>query len=223
MPTLISRGAASARGFGLTGGVTNLTTVTFTSSGTWVAPSMLSLVNVLTGKGQDGEANDYWTDLFAADGGYVTYVQSNAVPGTSSSLIESRAQTEWDKFPTVHDPNGAVVDWLYWYYGSFGTAAYDISALVRLKSGFSKTKEGGGWGTTYTTPPSSDKGYRVGNMEQYVYPTTGANSSALGYTFNGGVAGPASPATYTNIPVTPSASYSIVVPAGGYVIIQYLL
>lgn len=220
MPTLISRGAASGKGFGLTNGSLNLTTTTFTSNGTWVAPAGVALVITLTGKGQDGAAG-YWTDIYTADGGYVSYVQSNAIAGVSSTTIEGRAQIEWDKFPTVHDPNGAVVNWLYWYYASTTTSG-SYSGLIRLKSGFSKTKTGSGWGTTYTTPPASDVSYRVGNMEQYVYPTTGANSSGLGYTFNGGVAGPATPATYNNVAVTPGNSYPIVVPSGGYVTIQYL-
>lgn len=220
MPTIITRGAASAKGFGFTGLTRELTTVTFTSNGTWIAPSSVSVVAALTGKGQDG-AVGYWTDIYTADGGYVSYVQTNAIAGVSSTTIEGRAQTEWDKFPTVHDPNGAVVNWLYWYYAS-STTSSSVSGLIRLKSGFSKTKTGNGWGTTYTTPPvGNDVSYRVGNMEEYVNPTTGANSSALGYTFNGGVAGPATPATYNNIAVTPTASYSIVVPSGGYVIIQY--
>lgn len=219
MPTIITRGAASAKGFGFTGLTRELTTVTFTSNGTWIAPSSVSVVASLTGKGQDGAAG-YWTDIYTADGGYVSYVQTNAIAGVSSTTIEGRAQTEWDKFPTVHDPNGAIVNWLYWYYEAT-TYASSVSGLIRLKSGFSKTKTGSGWGTTYTTPPASDRSYLVGNMEQYVYPTTGANSSALGYTFNGGVAGPATPATYNNIAVTPTTPYSIVVPSGGYVIIQY--
>ena len=54
MPTLISRGAASAQAFGLTNGSLNLTTTTFTSNGTWVAPAGVALVLVLSGRGQDG-------------------------------------------------------------------------------------------------------------------------------------------------------------------------
>lgn len=222
MPTLISGGAASGKGFGLTNSSLTLTTTTFTSNGTWVAPAGVALVIALTGKGQDGTAG-YWTEIYTSDGGYVSYVERSAPAGISSSTIEGRAQTEWDKFPTVHDPNGGTVSWTLWYYSNNQTNQYTRSGLIRLKSGFSKTKTGNGWGTTYTTPPvGNDVSYRVGNMEEYVNPTTGANSSALGYTFNGGVAVPATPVTYNNVAVTPGNSYSIVVPSNGYVTIQYL-
>lgn len=217
MPTIITRGAASAKGFGFTGLTREITTVTFTSNGTWIAPSSVSAVASLTGKGQDGAAG-YWTGS-SFD---VSYVERTAPVGISSTTIEGRAQAEWDKFPTSHDPNGSTVNWDLWYYYANNTFQYPYSALVRLASGQTKTKTGNGWGSSYTTPITGpDKDYNVGNMEEYIGPTTGANSSALGYTFNGGVGVPATPATYTNVAVTPTASYSIVVPSGGYVIIQY--
>lgn len=224
MPTVISRGAGSARGFGFASGGagTTLQTVTFTSNSTWVAPAGVSLVTTLVGRGQDG-STAYWTDIFSADGGIVSYVQSDAPSGISSTTVEARAQVEWDKFPTSYDPNGAVVDWTYWYYFSVGVQQYPQTALIRLKQGFSKTKVGNGWGTTYTTPfPfGSYRSYAVGNMEQYVGASNGADSSGLGYTFPGGVEGPAPTLTYNNVAVTPSTSYSIVVPSGGAVTLQY--
>lgn len=223
MPTIISRGAGSASGFGF-GGVLGATlqTVTFTSSGTWVAPVGVTLVTTLTGKGEDGSPA-YWTDIFSADGGSVSYVESSAPAGISSSTIEGRAQAEWDKFPTSHDPNGVMVYWTNWYYIVNTVQQYPSQGLIRLKDGFSKTKVGNGWGTTYTTPfPFGQyRSYKVGNMEQYIGASTGASSSALGYTFPGGVEGGAPTLTYNNISVTSGASYSIVVPSGGYVTIQY--
>lgn len=224
MPTIISRGAGSVRGFGFGAGGpgTTLQTVTFTSDATWVAPSGVTLVTTLVGQGQDGSPA-YWTDYIAADGGEVSYVESTAPTGISSSTIEGRAQAEWDKFPTSYNPNGTVVDWTYWYYYVNTVQQYPITGLIRLKQGFSKTKVGNGWGTSYTTPiPFGQyRSYAVGNMEQYVNASNGASGSALGYTFPGGVGGAASPFTYNNISVTPSNSYSIVVPSGGYVTIQY--
>lgn len=217
MPTIITRGAASAKGFGFTGLTRQVTTTTFTSNGTWTAPSSVSVVSTLIGKGQDGTAA-YWTGL-SAD---VSYVEKTAPVGISSTTIEGRAQTEWDKFPTSHDPNGSTVNWTLWYYYANTTQQYAYSALVRLASGQTKTKVGNGWGSSYTTPiTGQDKNYDVGNMEEYIGDATGDSSSALGYTFPGGVGGPATPATYNNVSVTPNASYSIIVPGGGYVTIQY--
>lgn len=224
MPTVISRGAGSARGFGFGAGGrgTTLQTVTFTSNATWVAPAGVTLVTTLVGKGQDG-SSAYWTDMYGADGGSVSYVESTAPAGISSSTIEGRAQVEWDKFPTSHNPNGGMVYWTNWYYFVDKVLEYPYEGLIRLKDGFSKTKNGNGWGSTYTTPfPFGQyRSYQVGNMEQYVGASNGAGASAFGYTFPGGVEGGAPTLTYNNISVTSGASYSIVVPSGAYVTIQY--
>lgn len=222
MPTIITRGAASAKGFGFTGLTRELTTVTFTSNGVWIAPSSVSAVAVLTGKGQDGAAG-YWDDLANVSSAFMAYVQFNAPSGLSSSTVEAQAQSSWDLFPTSYNPSGSALSWTEYYYDSTGPTPVAQSGTIRLKNGYSKTKTGNGWGSSWTTPLSfgDNKAYGVGNMEQYVNPTTGASSSALGYTFAGGSGGPATPATYNNIPVTPTASYSIVVPSGGYVTIQY--
>lgn len=218
MPTIITRGAASAKGFGFTGLTRQVTTTTFTSNGTWTAPSSVSVVSTLTGKGQDG-TEAYWGGMVSST---LSYVERTAPVGISSTTIEGRAQTEWDKFPTVHNPNGTMIYWTNWYYFVNRVLEYPYEGIIRLASGQTKTKVGNGWGSSYTTPiTGSDVSYNVGNMEQYYGDTTGDNSSALGYTFPGGVGGPATPATYNNVSVTPSASYSIIVPGGGYVTIQY--
>jgi hypothetical protein len=108
-----------------------------------------------------------------------------------------------------------------WYYGSNTVNEYPRDGIVRVKNGFSKTKIGNGWGATYTTPPSGDRNYAAGNLEQYYGGTTGANASALGYTFPGGVEDSAPTLTYNNVSVTPGTSYSIVVPSGASVTLQY--
>lgn len=51
--------------------------------------------------------------------------------------------------------------------------------------------------------------------------TTGASSTAFGKTFPGGTGGAATTTTFTNIAITPGASYSIVVPSGGSITITY--
>lgn len=52
-------------------------------------------------------------------------------------------------------------------------------------------------------------------------PTTGASTTAFGKTFPGGTGGPASTTTFSNVIVTPGASYNIVVPSGGSLTITY--
>jgi hypothetical protein len=52
-------------------------------------------------------------------------------------------------------------------------------------------------------------------------PTNGAAATAFGKSFPGGAGGPATVTTFSNIAITPGASYDIVVPAGGSVAITY--
>lgn len=54
-----------------------------------------------------------------------------------------------------------------------------------------------------------------------ISPTTGNPTTAFGKTFPGGVGGAASPTTFSNIAITPGASYNIVVPSGGSLTITY--
>jgi len=72
MPTLTSRGAASARGFGLLGAAPlNLQTLTFTSSGNWTAPAGVTNLTVLTGAGGTGEpGSEGW---YSGNLGYLAY------------------------------------------------------------------------------------------------------------------------------------------------------
>lgn len=51
--------------------------------------------------------------------------------------------------------------------------------------------------------------------------TVGANATAFGNTFPGGVGTYATPQYFPNITVTPGASYSIVVPVGAIVVLTY--
>lgn len=221
MPTIISRGAGSARGFGF-GGIRGATlqTVIFTSSSVWVAPAGVTLVTSLVGKGEDGSPGG-WGEFQPGSSQSVSYVEKFAPAGISSSTIEARAQTEWDKLPTSYTPDGVYASWTLWYYSNNVVYEYPRDGIIRVKNGFSKTKIGNGWGSVYTTPPSGDQNYAAGNLEQYYSETTGGSSSAIGYTFPGGVGGPASPVEYNNVSVIPGISYTISVSPGGYVVIRY--
>jgi hypothetical protein len=51
--------------------------------------------------------------------------------------------------------------------------------------------------------------------------TTGASTTAFGKTFPGGVGGAASATSFSNVVITPGASYNIMVPPGGSLTITY--
>ena len=59
MPTLITRAAASGRGFGLFESGITTRKETFTSSGSWVCPAGVTSLIYVTGKGQDATSDYY--------------------------------------------------------------------------------------------------------------------------------------------------------------------
>ena len=53
--------------------------------------------------------------------------------------------------------------------------------------------------------------------------TTGASATGFGKTFPGGVGGPASTTTYTDVAVVPGTNYTLTIPSGGSITVSYLM
>lgn len=212
------------------GGGTLKTTV-FTSSTTWVAPAVTNNLITLVGQGGDGVAG-YWSTLnnvgaivqaitdcsFSVYGASLDY----SVPYGQAQSIQTTA-SGW-----TTSPSGQSVSFTraYVYYWCPGTSNWRVSALSfsgtvrRIGTvGLSGSMPSSG---TAPTPPATQQNALCTNIERYNDPTTGSSTTAFGYTFPGGTGGAASPVTYNNVAVTPGASYSIVVPAGGSVSITYI-
>lgn len=230
MPTLISRGAASGKGFGLTNGVLNLTTVTFTSNGTWTAPSGVSEVPVLTGRGQDGSSQP------ATAGGSYGAIKTN---GT----FPQPAYADWSTF---YGLAGSNRDFIAGYIGGYGPSNYlslyqilvsetnstwlEVTSIstnlsqVIITSVSGLQAINGAQTSGNIDGPSLLEGFNAWNFEvSGYYPSfVGASSTALGQTFPGGNNTTAPTLTFGNIPVTPGTSYPIVVAPGGFVTIRYV-
>lgn len=165
----------------LIGGSPELVTVQFSAEATWIAPAGVTMLDSLSGKGQDGtpaSAGEYGYDKYATD---TYYPPSNGTPVVTGPYFVARyANVPSNEIPADYCEGVMYQD------GSRDETCYTHSAYNDSLPG-----------------------------------STGANSSAFGYTFPGGVGGPASTLTYGNITVTPGASYSIIVPAGGSVTITY--
>jgi len=227
MPTLISRGAASAKAFGLTNGSLNLTTTTFTSNGTWVAPAGVALVIVLSGRGQDGSPypltsnTQYWTFDWPGARSNPPYAQWGDLYGAATSARAAIAAT-------IGGPGPSNVLTSLRYYIGTGSTWDPADENYSDYSGYTVTgvdAVGVGNGSPQTSgniiyPP----GYNSWVFTVYLTAPgfLGASSTALSQTFPGGNSGPAPVTTFNNIAVTPGASYPIVVAPGGYVTIQYL-
>lgn len=207
----------------------------FTSSGTWVAPSTVSKVAVLTGTGGTGQAAQ-WNSLFGSTI-YGISRDSSVGSGTLSwgSLYSTALSTISDlnsggpgdriapnsvtnEFYFV-TPDDSVID------GSNNTGYLDGELIRGTASLVSVNVQTSGQ-VLYSQLNSGISGWSLGgSLEVFQDATTGGSTTALGYTFLGGTGGPATPVTYTNVPVTPGASYfiSIVAGEGGSVSLTYLV
>ena len=215
---------------GASGGV--LRTTTFTSNTTWVAPLTTNNLITAVGEGADGTA-PYWSALNSV-GGFV-YANSycdGSLPVYGSSLDYSVPYGEAQALQTYASGWSTVSQsvsftrlnvyywcptssqWIYQPLTFFGTVRRVGTVGI---SGNMPTS-----GTVPTPPGSPSREAFLTNIEFYTGPGTGNPSTGFGKSFPGGTDGPATPTTYNNVSVTPGASYSIVVPSGGFITITYI-
>lgn len=238
MPTLISRGTAAARAFGLTGSSSGqLYTQTFTSNGTFTPLPGVTNVTMLVGQGGSsyGDYQNYKSNAFGATT-YFNFGGSGANPpplywsDVGQGCIDAAAQMNLGGDQTPYS----------FLVGSWETYVGDSWTASTYLANFPYVTVAGTWvANTFgaaTNPPSGTVGtnngvYRVDG--QYIeYGSGGTNSSALGYTFFGApligtypnaTGQAATPSTYNNVAVTPGTGYPIVVGAGGSVSISFII
>lgn len=241
MPSLISRGAMSGKGFGLTGqasGGGGLTSVTFTADGNWIAPASTTNVVTASGKGAAG-VSDYVGNVATSTAGQTKFYSplatnppyaqwSNAYNNHLTAL--SQLNLSYPTYGPSNLTNGYVVILQsndYWYLISGNTTNLSTTYLTGytvLTLGSPQTSGN----ITYASTGSLDEWYIT--VQGYISGGAGASATALGQTFPGGAysgtypngtGSAASTTTYSNIAVTPNASYPIVVPSGGFVTLEY--
>lgn len=241
MPTIITRGAASARGYGFSQGAAAappgpvLYTDTYTSSGTWVAPAGVTSLVLLGGRGADGYGT-YQTSTtldFSDVTSTVSGSGANSLPlawsgvANTTNITVSRFNTS-NYNPTYNYFNRSFV---FYSNNTFSFSDNNQTFPYYVVTGTWSRQSYG----SAPNPPSGSASYGADGgyyaYGDYLAPGGGgASSTAFGYTFpGGGVSGtypnetgdPASPVSYGSVPVTPGASYPINVAGGGYVTIQY--
>jgi len=244
MPRTAAFAAAASRGFGeFTSGLA-LTTVTFTSSTTWVAPSYVSNLVQMVGRGTNASSDDYssdvsgtnlyrtfnnanftnitdthdWSELYNNLQGWISFINTGT-PGTRSAnpigtyfsnfyfIRANNTYQVWNNPPAV----GTSGD----RYFQVGTGA-DASTFSVPSSG------------TITNSNTTNSGSIAVSYNPVYLGGDGTASTGVGKTFPGGtydfptgIGGAAPTTTFTNVTVTPSSSYSIVVPSGGQIAISY--
>lgn len=250
MPLLSRLSVTAARGFGELAGRRSVTVV-FTANGTWTAPSGVTNVAALTGKGEDGISDS------TSPNQPVSFVQVNNTNASINTGVDPRTYSYDAIYASFISPALAAVNTgsgvitvtrTSWYVsifntGNFGGAGdignplvnYFLGGDVNYVAGTGTIQSPGSvFIVSNPWPSGTQMGYQAGQgaqadmvvATQYNYGGAGASSSALGYTFSGGGYNapdglPATPITVNNVAVTPGANYSIVVASGGYVYITY--
>lgn len=235
MPTIATRGGASARGFGFSGIKTNVTSLTFTSSTTWVAPVGVTNLLAVIGKGSDGYSSGQGqiTLAFVTVSNQVGSAGAYPLPIDATAVYSSAAACR-DEFNLGGYRSAAVaLDRLFIFYSN---QTYSYSDTYPYGTGtFPYITIAGTWRVD-GFPSSGPAQYSFFGSYRaegdIIYPGgAGTNATGFGYTFTGGTVsgtypdqtGSAAPTlSYTNVAVTPGASYPLSIPDGGYITIQYL-
>lgn len=214
------------------------TTQTFTANATWVAPATTSSITTLVGKGSDGTAagapyNDPSTSRSAvvATNRGLQYLHDDA-PYTYNNTAG-----QWDWSFSQNEGPGKSATINAGGSGSVGTSyveqyvnnyhyELDTITFTNAIAGSATFSTSAGWKTAGPVA-SGDFGTttlawsELGAAHAGTSATNGSNTTGFGFTFSGGVGGSAAPVTQSNVAVTPSSSYPLVIPAGGSITITY--
>lgn len=236
MPTIATRAAASARGYGFAGIKLNVVSQTFTSSTTWVAPATVTNLLAVIGKGQDGSGTfeagitlDFTTVESTVSGS-----GANSLPISWSGVANTTNITISRFNASNYNPLYQIQNRAFTFYSN------NTFSWVNSPETFPYYVVTGTWSLqsygSAPNPPSGNATYGANGgyyaYGQYLAPGgAGAATTGFGFTFpGGGVSGTypsqvgegATPLSYTDVAVTPGASYSLSIPDGGYITIQYL-
>lgn len=216
-----------------------LTSVTFTSNGTWVAPGGVDNVVSASGKGAAGVSD------------YVGIVTSN-IAGQIHFETGLPTNPPYAQWSNAYNNHLTALSQLNLSYPTYGPSNFTTGYTVLLQSndywylisdtanlsgvyltGYDVTILGSpqtSGNITYAGTSGLDEWYI--QVYGYVAGGVGASSTALGRTFPGGsytgtypngTGNAATTTTFTNVAVTPGTSYPIVVPSGGQVTLQYFV
>lgn len=236
MPTIATRAAASARGYGFAGIKLNVVSQTFTSSTTWVAPATVTNLLAVIGKGQDGvgdyQGNATFSQTSITNSATGSGANSLPISGAAAGNLATASTTIFNAGGYVRNTTIQTREFTF-----FPTNTYNSQNFYPAgTSGFYPYFFVAGTWSAQGGPYSGNLNY--GSTGYYyssgdiIYPGYGgASTTGFGFTFSGGgisgtypdqVGEGATPASYTNVAVTPGASYSLSIPDGGYITIQYL-
>lgn len=219
MPLTTTFANLSARGFGLFGRPPILTTVVFPGgTTTWTAPPRVTNLVSLVGKGGDGgPASSYSATTYFAR--VITVQAGGYGPYDITPLANPFGQTQIDyaiaRRDFINSSSGLITapDDVTLVFASVDDNGYDISnqssaPLTDVIAGSAVFFQQNWYnGNMLLVPGVYTMQVRC---DVYTPPYNGADTTAFGYTFPGGIQVPASTFTYNNVPVTPGTTYTIV-------------
>lgn len=194
-------------------------TVKFTSTSIWTAPANVVRVS-LEGKGAPGTSDH--NEPQSAELVTVNYFSSGSgVPGSSFdwSGMQSVADSNLSKLNAGGSQN--LNQLIVSVYPDQTNTINDDSTVsyTNIVASTASVSYSGGW---QSSGPASSSGAATFLWSEFVAAAAGASASAFGKTFPGGDPNtPADTTRYFNVQVTPKQPYTITVPAGGYVTIEY--
>ncbi|MDQ1920554.1 hypothetical protein [Massilia pseudoviolaceinigra] len=199
-------------------------TATFTSSGTWTAPGSTTMVDSLVGKGSDGGA----APVLSASAVVATVFWYVGSGGANAGFYDWTSATNTAVSQRNAINAGGSPSYTFYNVGQFSNSTYTVTTAGRSESGViagsaTISYESGWQSSGNISGGGSNQNWSATVSWNYLgSPTNGSNSTAFGYTFTGGISGGVAPtSTYYNITVIPGNGYSIVVPPGGSVTINY--
>jgi hypothetical protein len=200
---------------------------TYTTSTTITIPLGVTALT-LVGKGSDGtqinpQWESSWTTGLPGFGPVFARIEPTAPSFITSLDIENSATTYYNSIPSLRINDGGL-SWLTKVYVAGRLYEFYYAARVRLKIGGVKAKLGNGWGSTFATPISEPKLYAIDGTQYEEY-RGGTNGVAAGFDntviFYGGQNGNPAPFMRTTVQVTPQATYSLSIPPGGSIRVEY--
>ena len=210
--------------------VGKLTTVTFPSgTSTWTAPANVSLLVSAVGKGADGTAGGWsgtpinFASVSVQQVGPTPYPYSTS-PTYGDVYNEGAPAFNGTTGPrTINYYNSKAYQNTNIAGGNWGLNLYGPSTLTIdgtcYNTGSQASSVTNATKIADFTGGGSSAGWLVWAPNYYIDPTIGADTTGFSLTFPGGVYVPASTTTFTNVSVTPNATYTIV--NNGSLTIQY--
>lgn len=239
MPTLITRGAASGRGFGLLESGATTRKEVFTSSGSWTCPAGVTSLIYLRGKGQDA-TSDYPQSILQPFTvfGIGTGTGPNS-PFADWGTVNGDCTTNWavvySALNTISGPTSLYTTNTNVYpddtWGSTTSGALNLDGYyISQVSGITTSGQAQSGGIIQYSGGTYEYGRFSYGFTRIMYGSAGADTTGFSYTFAGGalvgsypdqIGSPATVTTYTGVSVTPGVTYNFVVAPGGYVEFAY--